>query len=214
MTFRDVRHICSYIKVESNSLYFGSIDKEKLDMSMERFFQRMSVDKPVVRNNYFFQVIEPGKNKTGPINIDMGGMGDEDDDREVDPEELGWSTSTNGPEDSFIHGHRKPSRPTPTVADLRMRSERQTLRRLPQSGAIVFTIRTYLTPMEDLGREPGVPGRLASALRGWGRDIGIYKGKERGNWWDILLEYLDRCWDEQLAQGVATEGAGKEQYPL
>lgn len=188
---------------------------------MGRFFERLTIDKPVVRNNYSVQALDPGRNNTGPISIGTRGVSHRNDDEEgADPEELAWSASANGPEDNFTHGGhrvrgpRGSSRSTPTVADLRLRSERQTLRRLPQSGVIVFTIRTYLTPIQDLGQEPGVPGRLASALRGWGRDVGIYKGKERGNWWDVLLGYLDSCWDEQLARNVAAEGAGKEHYPL
>ena len=56
-------------------------------------------------------------------------------------------------------------------ACVRMRVERQTLRRLPRTGAIVFTIRVYLTRLEDLVAEPGVPGRLASAIRSWPEDV-------------------------------------------
>jgi hypothetical protein len=47
---------------------------------------------------------------------------------------------------------------------MRLRVERQTLRRLPRSGAVVFTIRVYLTPLKELGR--GEAGRLAAAIRG------------------------------------------------
>jgi hypothetical protein len=54
------------------------------------------------------------------------------------------------------------------------RVERQTLRRLPQTRAIVFSIRTYLIPLPELVREPDVPERLASAIRGWGSDIWEY----------------------------------------
>jgi hypothetical protein len=216
--FLDVRYLRTCAMAQPRvTPYPNLIDKEKLDMSMARFFQRLTVDKPVVRNNYFFQVVKPGRNETGPVNLNRRGVDDhQDDEEEVDPEELSWSTSTNGPEDTFVHAHPKhlPSRPTPTPADLRLRSERQTLRRLPRSGAILFTIRTYLTPLEDLGREPGVPGRLASALRGWSKDVGIYKGKERGGWWDVLVDYLDSCWDEQLAKGMAAEGVGKGNFPL
>ena len=56
-------------------------------------------------------------------------------------------------------------------ACLRLRVERQTLRRLPRTGAIVFTIRVYLTPIEELAKEPGVPGRMASAIRSWPDDV-------------------------------------------
>jgi len=190
--------------------------EEKLRMSMDRFFQRLTVDKPVTRNNYFFQVIKPASNKNGPIVSKSEGTLEDDAIESIDPEELSWSISSNGPEDAFSHTHRvHMSRPaTVTPATIRLRSERQTLRRLPRSGAIVFTIRTYLTPMEDLGREPGVPGRLASAMRGWSRDVGVYKGKERGSWWDVVIGYLDSCWEQQIANGENPEGTGKEKYPF
>jgi hypothetical protein len=53
-------------------------------MSLHRFFQKMRVDRPVLRNNFFFQIIEDCPEKT------QGDL--------VDPEELAWSDTTNGPE--------------------------------------------------------------------------------------------------------------------
>ena len=37
-----------------------SLDKTKRPMSKDRFFLRMPLDKPVVRNNYAFQVVQEG----------------------------------------------------------------------------------------------------------------------------------------------------------
>jgi hypothetical protein len=169
-------------------------------MSMERFFQRLAVDKPVARNNYFFQVVKP----QSPDGIE-----------EIDPEELGWAESSHGPEDAFSHTHpaHQPTRPTPTPSTVRLRTERQTLRRLPRTGAILFTIRTYLTPVDKLAKEPGVARRLASALRGWGEDIGAYKGKANGGWWDVVLDYLDKASDEE-GDGRAEEIKKMENYPF
>lgn len=117
---------------------------------------------------------------------------------EVDPEEIGWAVSSMGDEDAFEHGTHGTAKPKDTdsqgpakVEWIHLRTERQTLRRLPRSGAVVFTIRTYFTPMVELGRETGVPERLASALRSWPLDVAGYKGKSRGGWWEPLLEYLD-----------------------
>lgn len=42
-----------------------------------------------------------------------------------------------------------------------LRSERQTLRRLPDSGMVLFTIRTQVCPMRELADHPEVAGRLA-----------------------------------------------------
>jgi alpha-1,2-mannosyltransferase len=74
------------------------------------------------------------------------------------------------------------------------------MNRLPRSGGVVFTIRTYFHPMTEICREPYVPGRLASAVRSWGDDVSRYKGKER--YQDVLLPYLDKMHDEQVANGL------------
>ncbi|KIO34631.1 hypothetical protein M407DRAFT_13409 [Tulasnella calospora MUT 4182] len=89
------------------------------------------------------------------------------------------------------------------------RSERQSLRRLPRTGAILFTIRTYYEPVTSLAREPGVPGRMASALRSWSEDVAIYKGQARYK--DVLLEYLDRMHENQVREG--TDSAATK-YPF
>ena len=83
------------------------------------------------------------------------------------------------------------------------RSERQTLRRLPRSGGVVFTIRTYFHPVTEVAEEDYVPGRLASAVRSWGDDVSRYKGKER--YGGVLLEYLDGKHREQVERGLKME---------
>ncbi|KAG6901880.1 hypothetical protein C0995_007004 [Termitomyces sp. Mi166 len=173
--------------------------KEKLQLSMERFFQRLAVDKPVTRNNYFFQVI---KNQT-PESIE-----------EIDPSELAWAISSHGPEDDFHGSHpaEQPMRPTATPANIRLRSERQTLRRLPRSGAILFGIRTYITPIEKLAQEPGVAKRLASSMRAWSDEVGEYKGKNSGGWWDVTMNYLDKKADEE--SGTNEDLKIKDNYPF
>lgn len=65
---------------------------------------------------------------------------------------------------------------------------------------MVFTIRTYFHPITEICDEPYVPGRLASAVRSWGDDVSKYKGKEQ--YGDVLLEYLDRRHEEQIANGL------------
>jgi hypothetical protein len=46
-----------------------------------------------------------------------------------------------------------------------LRVERQTLRRLPETGAVVFTIRTYITGLGVAIRSPGAAADLAAAIR-------------------------------------------------
>ncbi|KAF3009092.1 hypothetical protein E8E14_009002 [Neopestalotiopsis sp. 37M] len=90
-----------------------------------------------------------------------------------------WPTETMGPEDDWdpkiqgpgvdtpSYGKWKPQGPISDVSQLWFRQERQVLRRLPKSRAIVWCVHTYIEPMETVAREPGVPGRLASLVRSW-----------------------------------------------
>ncbi|KAF2801952.1 uncharacterized protein BDZ99DRAFT_455419 [Mytilinidion resinicola] len=147
--------------------------KEKLEKGMLNFFKRVMPDKAVLRNNYFIQV----------------------------DDELAWSSSIGG-EDSDGIGWFTAEK-NKAIEHHWFRSERQSLRRLPRSGGVVFTIRTYFHPITEICEEPYVPGRLASAVRSWGDDVSKYKGKER--YQDVLLEYLDRKHEEQVANGLDME---------
>ncbi|ODM18663.1 hypothetical protein SI65_05280 [Aspergillus cristatus] len=144
--------------------------REKLEKGMMNFFRRLKPEDPVLRNNYFIQVDD---------NLAWSdSIGPEDS------EEVSWNTAQK---DKAIEQHF-------------FRSERQSLRRLPRSGAVVFTIRTYFEPITEIVKEPYVPGRLASAIRSWGEDVSRYKGKEKYE--GVLLEYLDRKHEEQVAAGL------------
>lgn len=67
----------------------------------------------------------------------------------------------------------------------------------------MFTIRTYFHPIEDICREPYVPGRLASAMRSWGDDVSHYKGK--AIYADMVLSYLDAMHQRQVEEGLDLE---------
>jgi hypothetical protein len=71
-----------------------------------------------------------------------------------------------------------------------LRSERQTLRRLPASGLILFTIRTQQVMLSALALRPDVAGRLAAAIRAWSPELAAYKGGHSGA--EGLLTWLDR----------------------
>ncbi|CAF1489481.1 unnamed protein product [Adineta ricciae] len=71
-----------------------------------------------------------------------------------------------------------------------LRTERQTLRRLPKSNTILFTIKTYTTSIKDVCKnEPLTAKRLAGAVRNWPPEMIKYKGAAQYK--DGLLEYLD-----------------------
>ncbi|TGO23923.1 hypothetical protein BPAE_0117g00180 [Botrytis paeoniae] len=144
----------------------------KLEKGMMNFFRRVQPNGPVQRNNYFIQV----------------------------DDQLSWSSSIgpeNGAPGSFSWDTAEKNK---AVKHHWFRSERQTLRRLPRSGGVVFTIRTYFHPITEICEEPYVPGRLASAVRSWGEDVSKYKGKEK--YGEVLLEYLDKKHKEQVEAGL------------
>jgi hypothetical protein len=86
------------------------------------------------------------------------------------------------------------------IKDIHFRSERQSLRRLPKSKALLFTIRTYFEPVTTIVKEPHVPGRLAEAIRSWDETVSYYKGRE--HWEGLLLPYLDEEHRKQVDSGV------------
>lgn len=57
---------------------------------------------------------------------------------------------------------RQPPRP---VERLFLRCERQTVRRLPRSGAVLFTIRVFLNPLADLVPHPRLAADILAALQ-------------------------------------------------
>lgn len=64
----------------------------------------------------------------------------------------------------------------PATSPLFYRCERQTLMRLPQTGAVVFTIRVYIHPLESLGHKPGALPALFDAIDGTPPALAVYKG--------------------------------------
>ncbi|KXH47896.1 hypothetical protein CNYM01_01414 [Colletotrichum nymphaeae SA-01] len=144
--------------------------KEKLHNGMASFFKRLRCDQIYSRNNYFIQVDD-----SLPWSWSIG---------EEDSPVVSWSTAEK---DRAVEHHY-------------FRSERQSLRRLPKSKAIVFTIRTYFHPVTELAAEDYVPGRLASAVRSWDDTVANYKGREMYE--KVLLEYLDSEHQKQLDRGL------------
>ncbi|QFZ26288.1 hypothetical protein EJF18_20187 [Clavispora lusitaniae] len=153
----------------------GDVPKyqEKLHGGMAKFFTRLTCDKPVIRNNYFIQT----------------------------DSDLGWSSSI-GDEKSEVVGWNT-AKPAVKPEQLYYRSERQSLRRLPKTGAVVFTIRTYFVPMAELVEEPHVPRRLLNAVESWSDDVREYRGYEKFK--DVLLPYLQEKAEQQEKRGYVPE---------
>lgn len=156
--------------------------REKLERGMNNLFRRMKVGDVFARNNYFLQV---------------------DDD-------LAWSHSIGSEDGTEVTWEAVDK--TRAIQHHHFRSERQTLHRMPKTGAIVFTIHTYFHPITEIAQEDYVPGRLASAIRSWTDDVSRYKGK--AHYQAVLLEYLDAEHQKQLGRGLKVEEEDQKRvYP-
>lgn len=73
------------------------------------------------------------------------------------------------------------------------RVERQTLRRLPRTGGVLFTIRVWLTSLDDIAAEPG---GLAAFARAWREAPEAFRDYKRLGLYDHLVEAFLRAQDE------------------
>jgi hypothetical protein len=111
------------------------------------------------------------------------------------PERPVWRanwTLVESPE--LFHPHPRETVPDLSAANagerLWLRVERQTLRRLPVSGAVAFTIRSLVEPLAEVAGRPGVAAAMAARIREMDDAMAAYKGLPalRGP----LLAWLDR----------------------
>jgi hypothetical protein len=84
-----------------------------------------------------------------------------------------------------------------------LRVERQTLRRLPQSGAVLFTIRTEVTRLDHVIRSRDDAADLAGAIRDMSPATRTYKHLTDVT--PTLLAWLDRRFKQTLAQVKADQ---------
>jgi hypothetical protein len=80
------------------------------------------------------------------------------------------------PEASAARRRALRQRPRRPGAGLYIRCERQTLRRLPQTGGLLFTIRIHLTPLRALAVDPEAAAVFARAWAAAPEDFRRYKG--------------------------------------
>jgi hypothetical protein len=138
--------------------------RAKIAAATERFFDRLSVDRPMWR--------------------------------------LNW-TILDDPALFQPAGSRVPRDVAP--ADLTVRVERQTMRLLPVSGDVLFTIRTYRGRLgRVLARRQGTAADLAATLRTVSADYAAYRG-----WTDMLPGLLEWLGAFDSRQDGAPPGAGQ-----
>lgn len=139
--------------------------EEKLKLLMNRFFDRLKPATIVNRNNFSVQT----HNKYF-----------------VDDENKGHNLPADKEQEALEFDLLDFEK------QVHYRSERQCLTKLPQSGAIIFTIRTYLLPMSEVKKEgPELCERLIGAIKGFPPEIAEYK--RANEWGPPVIEYLERA---------------------
>jgi len=123
--------------------------REKVD----RFHDRLTVDRPVWRRNWFV-------NPTDRLHLPEYGV-----------------------------DMRIPERVESDGAPLHIRSERQTLRRLPRTDAILFTIRVQTAPLGVLLERRDIARRMLAAVRSWDEPKRAYTST--GGLIEPLIEWLE-----------------------
>lgn len=129
---------------------------EQLASTMDRYFERIKVDKPVWRINWSLiddpTLFQPTGHGRKGLNLDI--------------------TCENAGEKLWL------------------RMERQTLRRLPLTQDILFTIRVHVRPLRELAARPERAAALAATMRTMPEPMRIYKSLPP--FFDAVLAWLDR----------------------
>lgn len=90
---------------------------------------------------------------------------------------LNWTLHDS---DTLFSPHPVPGRtdltPDNVLGAVHLRIERQTLRRLPETGTVVFTIRTHLTPLTEVIADPDRRRLLHATLVTLPAEVVAYKG--------------------------------------
>jgi hypothetical protein len=131
--------------------------EEQLASTMDRYFERLKVNKPVWRLNWSLL--------DDPTLFQPRGHGRQGHNPDITPENAGGK--------------------------LWLRMERQTLRRLPRTQHILFTIRVHIHPLQELATQSERAAALAEALRTMPEPVRVYKSLPP--FLDALLAWLDRA---------------------
>jgi hypothetical protein len=152
----------------------------KLERSMDRFFAKLEVGKVVKRTNWSISTNDKLFSEVGNHMY-----GDKDQSKPVKNDRMLHTDTPN------IDVEIERQKEEVVVEDCRLRCERQTLHRLPETKALVFAFKTYMYKLDEI-KEEGLGQVLADAIDGLGLgsvpEIAFYK---RGVvWGDKVKEYL------------------------
>lgn len=107
-----------------------------------------------------------------------------------------WSLQVDGPDLFRTDGNNHypetaqivgPEKQHPCFDQCFLRVEHQTLTCLPRSKAIIFCVRSYMTPLEKIKNEGDGP-RLADAIESMPEKLGLYKMRQF--WGGDVLPWL------------------------
>lgn len=79
--------------------------------------------------------------------------------------------------------------------DLYLRVERQVLQRLPRSRAMIFSLRTYVTPLGKVLEDHEVARGLRTCIRTFSPELGKYKNQAL--WNDLVEEKLAEVLEDE-----------------
>lgn len=148
---------------------------------MDRYFAKLETGKAVRRYNWSITT-SPDLYLAGGNHLYAGGKttADTGADKSI-------SDETAGELDASIEAQKKNVK----IENCRLRSERQTLHRLPKTGAIVFAFKTYQYRLEDVkaeGNGPALAEAIAGVKQGNVPDMNYYK--RAVVWGEPVREYL------------------------
>ena len=154
--------------------------KAKLEKSMDRYFAKMEVGQAVKRANWSISTNEELFSESGNHFYT-----DEEHDAPTPAESTGEAKAVNLDDDI-----ERQARDV-VIEDCRLRCERQTLHRLPNTKALIFGVKTYTYHLSELKAE-GLGHDLATAIDGLalGSIPAIDFYKRRPVWGSKVQEYL------------------------
>ncbi|KAK4142894.1 uncharacterized protein C8A04DRAFT_12809 [Dichotomopilus funicola] len=153
---------------------------EKIGASMERYFARLEIGRSVKRVNWSIQ--------THPNLYAPSSSGNH---IYTHPSNQHQPTDQDQNQDNHQPHHQNNATPQPDPQQAIFRVERQTLTRLPQTRAILFSFKTYMYPLSEI-REEGLGPQLADAIEGLqkGNAPGMWVYKGGVKWGESLKGYL------------------------
>lgn len=109
-----------------------------------------------------------------------------------------WGIAPTGTLDEPLYGstdaHKDRTFADITVDEVKakfLKVEYQTIRRLPKSDYLLFTVKTMADPMSSLESVPKAAACLAASIRGMSTNMRKYKGIEDDKTCEAVLSYLD-----------------------